>query len=435
MKIFCSGIGGIGLSAYAAYQRASGHFVTGSERVESAILADLRCQGIAVSLGQDGDAVPADADLFVYTLALPDDHPERLRARALGIPEQTYFRALGDLTRGSELIAVCGTHGKSSTTAMAARVLIEAGRDPSVILGTKTQDLGGRNWRKGSSKIFLVEACEYRRSFLHLSPKIILLTNADGDHFDAFRDREDYVQAFTELMETLPSDGVLITHLRDRDLPPIVEAARKHGARVIDADAFLLPTLRVPGRHMQENAQLVFALAQELGIPQKQASAALANYAGSWRRSDIRGETPQGALVIDDYGHHPVEIAATLRGLREAYPGRRIVCVFQPHTHDRTLKLYDAFLHAFIDADVVLVPEVYDARPKEGERRADPLMLARDIARVSGKEVRHSGSLEATVALLQRTFLRNGDVLVTMGAGDVWRVAEALLAQTQTLRA
>lgn len=438
MRIFCSGIGGIGVSAYAAYQRACGHDVSGSDQHESILLNDLRAQGIPVVLDQSGSAVPLDLDLFVYTLALPEDHPECRRARELGIRSLTYFQALGELTKSfrttrgepCRTIAVCGTHGKSSTTAMAAKVLIEAGFDPSVILGTKTADLGGRNWRVPSSPRrsrapWLVEACEYHRSFLHLSPHIILLTNADGDHFDAFTDLADYQEAFHEFIAKLPLDGVLITHGADSGLEGIVRFAEGRGIRVIDADVFPLPVLQIPGMHMRENAKLVLALAHLLRIPTAQDS--LSRYSGSWRRMEVRGETEGGAVVIDDYGHHPLEISATLQALKEAYPSRRLVCVFQPHTHDRTLKLYTDFLRAFRFADLLIIPNVYDTRPVQHGQRVDVAKLVSDIGQSSGIEALDGQSLESTASLLHEHILHENDVLVSMGAGDVWKVSDALL--------
>lgn len=428
MKIFCSGIGGIGMSAYAAYQHHSGHDVSGSDCIASVLLDALQGQGIPIALQQDVTAVPEDTDLFVYTLALPEGHPEWRRAQELGIKQQTYFEALGDLARMSEktLIAVCGTHGKSSTTAMAAKMLIEAGSDPSVILGTKTADLGGRNWRKGDGKYFLAEACEYRRSFLHLSPSIILLTNVDGDHFDAFSDLQDYQRAFQEFLARLPSDGILITHSCDEDVESIVQYAKARKLRVVDADTFLSPTLTVPGEHMRENARLVLALAEVLGIGEKRAEHSLRNYAGSWRRMEIRGETSGGVLVIDDYGHHPREVAATLQALREKYAKRRILCVFQPHTHDRTIKLYREFTKAFTDADIVIIPNIYDARPEISETSVHVATFVADIAHGSNVEAYDGQSFEQTVSLLQEHLLQPGDVFVTMGAGDVWRIAQQL---------
>jgi UDP-N-acetylmuramate--alanine ligase len=437
VKIFCSGIGGIGLSAYAAYQRGGGHDVSGSDACDSQLLKDLRSQGVPVATGQDGGAVPGDADLFVYTLALRDDHPEFRKAKRLGIPCKSYFEALGELTsswknakcedrnaKERKLIAVCGTHGKSSTTAMVAKVLIESGMDPSVILGTKTQELENRNWRRGEGTYFLVEACEYHRSFLHLSTDIILLTNADGDHFDYFKTHEDYISAFGEFVATLPKEGSLITHCSDEHCREIATCAP---CAVLDADSFPLAALSVPGSHMQENAKLVLALSQLLKIPQEQALQSLASYTGCWRRMEAKGKSREGAIIIDDYGHHPVEVSATLRALREAHPGKRIVCVFQPHTHDRTIKLYDQFVRAFRDADEVVISNIYDARKNRDSGVVDLTSFVNDVQEKSKVTARNGEGLERTSSTLQKS-MREDDVIVTMGAGDVWKVGEALIA-------
>ena len=423
MMIYCSGIGGIGLSAFAAFRRSQGHTVLGSDRSESALIADLRSQGIEVFLSQDGTKIPPGADLYVYSEALAEESPERVRARALGIPSVSYFQALGDLTQGSQLIAVCGTHGKSSTTAMAAKMLMDAGKDPSVIVGTKLRELTARNWRRGESGLFLVEACEYRRSFLSLSPKIILLTNADGDHFDYYASQDDYERAFIEFVSKLPEDGVLITHMTD---PQCARIAQKSGKKFVDADALPMPSLSVPGVHMRKNAQLVSALAHHLGIPGQTVLEALRSYMGCWRRMEVRGTRSDGVTVIDDYGHHPTEIRATIQAMREAYPDRRLVVVFQPHTHDRTLKLYREFSGAFDGADIVIIPGIYDARRERDSGTVEVPRFVADIARESGVTALDGVSLAHTEGLLT-TMLQPQDVLLVMGAGDVTELAGRML--------
>lgn len=425
MIIYCSGIGGIGLSAYAALQRANGHVVRGSDRADSPLVEDLRSQGIDVFLEQDGSHVTPDIDLFVYSEAIPEASPERLKATELGLPQQSYFHALGDLSEPYDVIAVCGTHGKSSTTAMIAKVLIDAGLDPTVVVGTKSPDLEGRNWRKGASKIFVVEACEYRRSFHFLSPDIVALTTIDGDHFDAFTSIDDYRSAFVEFFKRMPAGQPIFIHGED---PAARETAAKSGYRVIDVDSGMLPTVGVPGEHMRQNARLALGVARELGVDEQTALRSLAAFRGTWRRMEIKGETASGVMVIDDYAHHPAEIRATLQGIREAYPDRRIVCVFQPHTHDRTVKLYDEFVSSFSAADVVVIPNIYAARREvDASETVDVARFAADIARESGNEALDGGGLEATEKWL-RTGLNRNDVLVIMGAGDVTELGNAVLA-------
>ncbi len=424
MKIYCAGIGGIGLSAYAALQRAAGHEVLGSDRVESAVTKDLQGQGIEVFYEQDGSHVPEDCDLFVYSEAIPKDALERQKAEEFGIEQESYFQALGTISKDSFVIAVCGTHGKSSTTSMLAKVLTDAGKDPTVVVGTKVPDLDGRNWRKGESDLFLLEACEYRRSFHYLSPNIVLMTNVDGDHFDAYPGGvEEYQQAFADFLALLPEDGIIITYLSD---PACRRLAGQSGRRVIDADQEQMPELSVPGRHMQQNAQLALSLAKELGIAEDTALNALKQYKGCWRRMELKG-TYHDIPVIDDYGHHPKEVRATLSAVKEAYPGKRIVCVFQPHTHDRTLKFYDEFTVAFADANIVIIPNIYDARSDIETDSVDTATLVNDIARESEVETIEGHSLEGVERLLQENILQKDDVLLCMGAGDIANLATSMV--------
>ncbi len=427
MKIYCSGIGGIGLSAYASLQRAAGNEISGSDRNGSALIDDLRAQGITVHVDQLGSAVPADAQLFVYSEAIPADAPERRRAKELGIPQQSYPEALGNLSAGhAAVIAVCGTHGKSSTTGMAARLLMHSGREPTVVIGTKIQELGGRNWRTGRPNgTFLLEACEYRHSFHNYHPTVILMTNCDGDHFDFYKTPEDYRAAFVRFIGQLPQDGVLITHLSDPDCAAVARAA---GRRTIDADVFPMIALRTPGTHMQRNAQLVLALAGHLGVPAKQAEAAVGGYAGSWRRLELKGSFGD-IPVIDDYAHHPVEIRASLDAIIGAYPGRRIICVFQPHTHDRTVKMYDEFTRSFSGIDTVVIPNIYEARKDIESTRVDVEAFGNDVAAASGVRFVNGRSLAEAEKILRTDILRAGDVLVCMGAGDITDLAGKLVSQ------
>ncbi len=423
MKIYCSGIGGIGLSAYAAMQNANGHKVLGSDRTESELLNDLRSQGISISLNQDGTYIPEDVELFVFTEAMPKDAPEMVRARELGVKMQNYFEALGDLSRDYKIIAVCGTHGKSSTVAMAARVLIDAGVDPSVVVGTKLHELDGRNWRRGQSDYFLLEACEYRGSFLSLSPDIVLMTNADGDHFDAFESVKVYQETFVEFLNKLTGDGVVITHMNDPDCVRIIRDAKK---KAVDIDSVPLPELGVPGKHMRENAQLVIGMSGVIGIDEDQVLNSLKKYSGCWRRMEVVG-TYEGATVIDDYAHHPREISATIQSALEAYPDKRILCVFQPHIHDRTLKLYEDFKKCFKGAHELVITDVYDARSDVENEKVDIEKLRSDIEEGSEVRTRYEGDLDSTENALKNGIIQSGDVLICLGAGDITVMARRIV--------
>ncbi len=425
MVIYCSGIGGIGLSAYAALQRANGHVVRGSDKNDSALLDDLRGQGIEVFVGQDGSGVTPDVDLFVYSEAVPPDAPERKRAQELGIEQQSYFRALGELSANSTVIAVCGTHGKSTTTAMIAKVFVDAGKDPSVVVGTKSPDLGGRNWRKGASDIFIVEACEYRKSFHYLSPDVAVLTTVDGDHFDAYGTLDEYRQAFVDFFRSEPEGNPVVLHASDDACREVVARSGHPG---IDADAAELPVVGVPGDIMRQNARLALAAAKHFGIAEDVALRSLAGFRGTWRRMEVKGTRADGVTVIDDYAHHPVEIAGSLQAIKEGYPGRRIVVVFQPHTHDRTLKLYDDFTTAFRGVDLVVMPNVYGARGESDSAKVDFPTFVADVAAGSGTTVLDGGGLDGTLKRLGEA-LKPNDVVITMGAGDVTTLASKILEQ------
>jgi UDP-N-acetylmuramate--alanine ligase len=244
-----------------------------------------------------------------------------------------------------------------------------------------------------------------------------LVTNINGDHFDVFRDMTDYENAFKEFFAKLTKNGSLITH------NDITLYSNNSKFNIIDTDKFDSPELQVPGKHMQENAKLVMALADHLGI--KDIEKSLSEYSGCWRRSEIKGEFSD-ALLIDDYAHHPREIKTTLEGIKKSYPDRRLVCVFQPHTHDRTIKLYDEFLVSFESADVVIIPNIYDARGECDSGKVDIEKFIADIQEGSNAQVIHGKSLEETALVLKDEIIKPGDVVITMGAGDVWKICDML---------
>lgn len=425
VKIYCSGIGGIGLSAYASLRRAEGESVAGSDRSNSPLIRELQSQGISISLDQSGGALSEDVELFVYSEAVNADAPERRRARELGIEELSYPQALGRYLRGKEVIAVCGTHGKSSTTSMVARVFLACGMDPTIVVGTKMKELDGRNWRKGNGKIAIIEACEYRRSFLAYTPSTVLLTTCDGDHFDYYTSIEDYRNAFVEFLSKMPLNGAVITHLLDPDCARVARASKRV---IVDADSQPLIPLKTPGKHMRRNAQLALALAEKYSLPMREVQEALAGYAGSWRRLEHVGFTRQDIPVIDDYAHHPVEIAATIDAVREEYPDRRLICVFQPHTHDRTRKLYNEFTKAFAGANTVIIPNIYVARKEPDATLVNVQSFTNDIAAKSAVHAVDGRSLEETENLLRTEVLQNGDVLLIMGAGDITSLAQRMIS-------
>jgi UDP-N-acetylmuramate--alanine ligase len=426
MRIYCCGIGGIGLSAYAALQKEMGHDVCGSDQRASLVTDDLVHRGIPVFTNQDGSMVKEGIDVLVYSEAVPYDAPERQRARDLHIPELSYPAAVGQMTQGKHVIAVCGTHGKSSTTAMIAHVLATCGMDPTVIVGTRIPQLQDRNWRLGKSNIVVLEACEYCKSFLHYQPTIVAVTTCDGDHFDYYSTLEEYRSAFTDFLRLVPQNGHIVVHGNDEQCTSLVE--NMHCA-IHNADTRTLPMLRVPGAHMRQNAQLALTICDLLNISKDKSDAAIATFAGTWRRMELCGFMENAVPVIDDYAHHPREITATLSALREQYKNQRLICIFQPHTHHRTIALRQSFTTAFAEADVVYIPNVYAARSDRDGEQIDIASFCHDIQEGSDVRVEHTVSLNKTEEIL-RANIKEGDVIVCMGAGDITSLARKLVTTT-----
>lgn len=400
------GVGGIGVSALARLFLAEGKKVTGSDRSPSLITAELSKLGVEIKAGV------GEADLVIYTIAVPSDHPELVEARERQIPTLSYPEALGLLSRDKFTIAVAGTHGKTTTTAMIAEILIAAGLDPTVIVGSLFQPpnqaaASPTNFIAGRSKYFVVEACEYRRSFLHLAPRILVITNIDADHLDYYHDLADIQSAFAALVAKVPPDGAVIT-------------AKEY-------EQISLPiTLGVPGRHNQQNAQAAIAVAKTLGLSEAVARQHLANFQGTWRRFELKGETSTGALVYDDYAHHPAEISATLQGARELYPERQIIAVFQPHLYSRTKQLLADFAAALSGADEVLLLPIYAAR-EPFDPSISSEMLAEAI-RARGVAVEVFSDFAGVKRCLSSTLTADRSKLILiMGAGDVTELAGTLV--------
>jgi UDP-N-acetylmuramate--alanine ligase len=450
------GIGGSGLSAIARLLRESGYTVTGSDRVLTAFAADLQTAGLTVYIGHHPRNVQG-ADWVVRSSAIPDDNPEVIAARQAGIPVYKRADFLGKLMEDKVGIAVAGTHGKTTTTAMTALVLSELGRDPSFIVGGVMSNYGV-NARAGKGNTFVIEADEYDRMFLGLKPRIEVITNLEHDHPDCYPTYDDMFTAFESFISLLPNDGTLIGCVEDPGAASLVGRARRLGRQVIayglqgemtinapqwvqaralkpnERGGFNFEavtnvgavesapvSLEVPGEHNVRNALAVLAVVTVLGLPLKQAAAALAKYTGTGRRFEVKGEK-KGILVIDDYAHHPTEIKATLAAARARYPQQRIWAVWQPHTYSRTQVLFHEFTRAFNDADQVIVTEVYPSRePKQAFSSAEV------VSAMPHPAVRFIASLEETTKYLLK-HLRHGDVLLVLSAGDADQVSANVLA-------
>lgn len=426
MQVHLIGIGGIGISALAQLYVHQGHRVSGTNDSDSPQTLDrVRALGVPVSLTVSVEALPSDVDLFVYSDAWLSRAPAFMEAvRALGKPTRSYFEALGEATRNGRNIVVTGTHGKTTTTAMLAKVLTEIGEDPTVICGSIMSEFGS-NFRAGRPDLFVIEGCEYLRHFLHLHPYLLTVNNLELDHTDYFKDLADLQDAFRTLVGRLPAEGVLVTNTDLSGVEPVVRGAR---ARVVPYQHVRVPALRVPGAFNTANAQTAKAAALAL-CPDADETAidhALADFSGTWRRFEYKGVTSGGALVYDDYAHHPSAVEATLRMAREAFPGKRLVVAFHPHLYSRTRDFMDGFAFALSHADEVLLAPIYAAR-EEPVPGVTSDVLAEKVTAL-GTPTRALDSLDSLERhLAEDGVLHTGDLLITMGAGDIFTVADALV--------
>lgn len=417
-KIFMTGIGGIGMSALAQMLKGMGHEVSGSDREESPTTELLRERGIEVAIGQKAENVPSDAETLIYSEAVWEDNPERMRALELDMAQISYFGMLGEVSKGKRTVAVAGTHGKTTTTGMLARILLYADAAPSAIVGSIVKDFGS-NYLQGSSDLFVVEACEYKRDFLTLSPEVLVVTNIEFDHSDYYRDLADVQDAFRTLMERAK---VVVT---DAEHPSIAPLLGGLSARVVDYRKEPFYETRLPGEFNADNARAAAAAARALipDIDDAMLRKSLAAFLGTWRRFEYKGKTRKGADVYDDYAHHPTAIEKTLAELRKKTDGRLLVA-FHPHLYSRTRDLMDGFAAAFKDADHAVIAPIYPAREEfDGVTTND--LLAR---RIAARGVEASAGTFAEIRDYLAAEAGEGDIVVTMGAGDIYKVADELVA-------
>ncbi len=419
-KIHFIGIGGIGVSALARMMLLEWKHVSGSDVTLSEITDDLARLGAKIHEGHDAAHVPYGCDAVVYSPAVRGNNPELLSARERGIVAYSYPEMLGRASEGKKTIAVSGTHGKTTTTAMLAEIFVHAKKDPTVVVGSM---LGKQksNFIGGKGKYFIVEACEYRRSFLYLSPHILVITNIDNDHLDYYGTLRNVQKAFNELARKVPKGGIIVCDPKDKKVKPALVGVR---AQIIDYTKEHVPKLPVPGEHNRKNAKAARAAARAAGVSAKNADAALAKFHGTWRRFEYKGKMKNGALVYDDYAHHPTEIRATLAALREQYPKKRIIVAFQPHLYSRTKLLLKDFAKSFNGADIVIFADIYAAREID-----DGTTHSRDLIQSIGVKkklaVEYAGTLTKVSKAIARE-ARHGDIVVTMGAGDIYKIIEKL---------
>lgn len=452
IKIHFVGIGGIGMSGIAELLMNLGYRVSGSDLKMSEITERLSGKGASIGYGHSPENLAEDVDVLVYSSAVKSDNPEVLAADKRKIPVIPRAEMLAELMRMKYSIAVAGSHGKTTTTSMISMILAAANWDPTIVVGGKLKALGS-NAKLGSGDFLVAEADESDGSFIKLIPTVAVVTNIDPEHLDHYGDLETLKGSFSDFLGRLPFYGFAVLCLDHPNVQELIPGVKK---RVVtygysrQADYVLeevvqkgleteltplirnstMPSLQValPGNHNALNALAAVAVCNELGVPYEQIAKGLQEFSGVARRFEVKGERG-GVTVVDDYGHHPEEIKNTIQTARDVWSARRIVAVFQPHRYSRTRDLFKEFTMSFNDADVLIVMEIYSAgeEPIEG---IDGKFIFNGIREHGHREAYMTPSITETVDFLREN-TKEGDIVMTLGAGDVYKVGEIFLEGQQ----
>jgi len=396
MKIYFSGIGGIGISGLAQFCLKQGHEILGSEPSPNAQTQYLQNLGAEIFETQVTENLPEDLDLFVYTEAVSETNPERQEATRRNLKQRSYFEYLGEVTSQMNLIAVAGSHGKTTTTGLIAAGFKACGFDASVFIGSTLPELDHQNFYAGSNDWCVIEACEYRNNFRFLEPNIVILTNLEYDHPDAFPTEESYFQAFKDFCGKAD--------------------------KIIDQPTHQNLSLKLMGQHNQENASLALALAEHLELDLEKFKAGMAQFTGAGRRQEFLGEI-NDIKIYDDYGHHPTEINATLAGFRERFPESKIALIYEPHQFCRSHMFFDAFCQSLSQADFLGLYPIYEARDSEEDKAAVSIQKFQENIQNS-QIIKNISDVQAFSQQLSP-----GDILLFMGAGVITHLANNVTSQ------
>jgi UDP-N-acetylmuramate--alanine ligase len=447
-RVHFIGVGGSGMSGLARMLLDAGAIVSGSEPSPGPVTIELLRKGAKISRDQLGELLDKKIDLVVRTAAVPDKNLEMIAASTLGLKTVKYAQMLGMVMGERFGVAVAGTHGKSTTSAMISFALAQCGADPSFVIGGTVPQLGGGS-HSGLGSIFVAEACEFDRSFHNLHPRVALITNIEKDHLDYYHDLDEIIESFRDFARRVPREGLIIANGSDRQVaqavsglsPAIETVALKENyiwsTRVLGIDNGCyrgevssrgqpVGTLRlsIAGEHNLLNATMAVAACNACGIPAADAIEALGRFEGVDRRMTVMGRY-RGATVVDDYGHHPTEIRTTLKALRERFEPRRLICVFQPHQHSRTRSLLEDFARSFVQADETIVPDIYFVRDSDAERHSVTAADLVERIKINGQKAIHLASFERIVDYLKAS-AREDDLIVTMGAGNIGEIGRVL---------
>lgn len=472
--LYFIGIGGVGMSSVAMMMKNNGYMVMGSDAAAGPTTRALENIGVKIDFQQDGQWIDRKTDLIVTSAAIPNNNLDLIKAKALGIKVIKYSQLLGLLMRGKEGIAVSGTHGKTTTTAMISAILKGAGLDPACVIGGETSKINDE-YSRGKGDLFVAEACEYDRTFLSLSPKIAVITSIDEDHLDYYKDMDMLRLAFAEFAGSVPKNGLIVVNGFDSNIKiamrevncnietytadnykrtcndnpskrfpysthnaepitfrstwqstmPVLKDGKNYFRVFYKGDFFGDFYLIVPGIHNVMNALASIAVCHKVAVDKYAIFTALSTFKGVNRRFQIVGNV-NGITIVDDYAHHPTAIETTLKTARDVFSGRRIWCLYQPHQYSRTKLLLERFVHSFEHADKIILTEIYSARDSIEDKKA---VSSSDIVikmKRMGKDAEFIPNLSDAADTLCGS-LESGDVLIIMGAGDVWKAADDIV--------
>ncbi len=430
MKIHFVGVGGIGTSALARHFKLNDHRVTGSDISESEIISDLREMGIEVTIGHEKKNVDKVVDKVIYSPAVPCDNPELREAKRLNIKTKNYPEALGELTEKYFTIGISGTHGKSTTTSMAALVMQEAGLDPTVIVGTKLDQFKNSNYRKGDSKYLLIEADEWQGSLLNYSTDIAVLTNLEIEHLDYYEDLDHLIKTFQKYLESIGEKGKIVVNSKDPNLKKLSFYGDMFYFSDSDSEAKKVKKyLKVPGKHNLENAMSVYRLCRVLGVDEVDILNGISKYRGSWRRFQEKTISVfnKKQKILLDYAHHPTELHATLQAIEEKYFDKKVLAVYQPHQYQRSLYLKKDFVELFRNVSVdLLITDIYSVPGREKDAIKEKINSRNMVEEAGNENVKYiSGSLKEIAEKLGKNLL-DYDLIAIIGAGNIYKLEKYL---------
>jgi len=436
MKIHFIGIGGIGVSALAKYYYSKGAEITGSDLSNSEIIESLTKEGIKIYIGKhDPKIINPNIEKVVYSPAIPKDNSERKKAKELNLNILSYPEALGELTRDHFTIAVAGSHGKSTISALIGILLKEAGFDPTVIVGTKVKEFNNSNEITGSSKYLVIEACEHFSSFLNYSPQIIILSNIEADHLDFYGNMENLLKGFRKFIDKLPEEGLLIANKDSKNVREIIKAEDnvKWFSLEDKEKEKIKEIIKIPGDFNISNALAVLRVAKELNISDETTLKVLSKYNSSWRRFEIiEINKPKPYTLINDYGHHPTQLRETLKAAREKYPDKKIWCFFQPHQYQRTFYLFDDFVNTLREApiDSIFIDDIYEVRGRETEEVKSKVSSQKLVEAVDKDSVKYLPQHKIEEFLNKE--IKGGEVVIIMGAGNIYNISLKIMNKTKS---